>query len=304
MTSTDTVAVMGETDDSDGWGRRLGAMLPLIRSWERRNEPDPIEPGSALSRDDEDYPRLPTSTLVWVGLTTASEHLSMVADVLGGESPKSFPTAYQTLCRTAMLGAGQAIWLMTGSAQERIHRSRQVAADERWNYREFLNDWVKDSFLNVEAPAGAIQGAQARIRELDAEKKALEKRMADSGKRGRDQRFSATKMLKEVAAHMAAQPPNAADGSTEWLRINGSWQWRMGSGDAHARLWPRLVRPGQRIPLLDGSKTQLFVSTGSLEQIGMVVGTAVLATQEGFRLWDERRVAPAKSDAGEGAETG
>lgn len=297
-TDPDTVAAMNEIeDDSHAWGARLGALLPWIRSWEQRNDPDPIESGSPLARDDEDYPRLPTSTLAWVGLTTASEHLTMVADILEGESPKSFPTAYQTLCRTVMLGAGQAVWLMTGNARERLHRSRLIAADERWNYRQFLNDWVKDDYLTSEVSSTAVQEAQKRIQDLDAEKRTLEGKMKDSGWSGRDLSFAATRMLRDVANHMAAQPPNGAGAPDEWLRINGSWQWRMGSGDAHARLWPRLVRPGERIPLLDGSKTRLLISTGSLEQIGVVVGTAVLTTQEGFRLWDERRRAPAASES-------
>lgn len=281
---------MDVDNDEAVWGKRLGAMVPLIRAWEERREPDPIEPGSPLARDDEDNPGLPTSTLAWVGLITASEHLGMVADLLEADNPRSFPTAYQTLCRTAMLGAGQAIWLMTGNQRVRTHRSRLVAADEHFNYRTFLHDFLGDEFVKGEVSPEALEQAKTALRRVDARRADLVRRMKEDGSDpGRG--FKATLMLKDVATHLA--------GTDEWLRINGTWQWRMGSGDAHARLWPRRVRPGERIPLLDGSRTSLLISRGSTEQVGQVVGTAVLATQEAFRLWDERRMVSSTGTAGE-----
>ena len=271
-------------DDEAAWGDRLGRMMPLIRQMEARRDVEDVAPGSPLARDDEDYPELPTSTLAWVGLITATEHLGMAADLLESDHPRAFPTAYQTLCRTAMLGAGQAIWLLTGNQRERTHRSRRVAFDEHMNHRAFLKDWTHDAFLGEEVSSEMLGQARAAVERIDQRMKALRARMKADGWTAREQAFSATQMLKDVATYLAADD--------EWLRINGTWQWRMGSGDAHARLWPRRIRRGERIPLLDGSGTHILVSTGSLDQIGMVVATAVMATQEAFRLWDERRAAP------------
>ncbi len=86
-------------------------------------------PGSDLALDDEWWPYLPTSTLVSVGLGSAREHLHAVRVLVAAE--ELFPSATPTLCRSALVGASQSVWiLLPDERHERLRRSLSLAVED------------------------------------------------------------------------------------------------------------------------------------------------------------------------------
>ena len=53
----------------------------------------------------------------------------------------------------------------------------------------------------------------------------------------------------------AAEVASTHTDNDEWVRRALLFEWRSASADRHARLWPRLVRPGYKVPLIGQGKS-------------------------------------------------
>ena len=66
------------------------------------------------------------SQLAWNGLAGAADHLSAIRRHV--EARQLFPFSHLTLCRSALIGAAQAVWVLSpDDSQTRIKRARVVA---------------------------------------------------------------------------------------------------------------------------------------------------------------------------------
>jgi hypothetical protein len=84
--------------------------------------------GSTLHVDDLDWPTMPVSQLAHVGLAVAADHLDAIRCHL--DASHLFALADQTISRSALVGASQAVWLLAPDERsDRLARARMLAAD-------------------------------------------------------------------------------------------------------------------------------------------------------------------------------
>lgn len=85
--------------------------------------------GSALAADDNDWPYMPVSQVAWIGLGGAADHLDAIKRQLTNRPIPLHPYAQLTLCRSALVGACQAVWVLSpDNPTTRLRRDRTVAA--------------------------------------------------------------------------------------------------------------------------------------------------------------------------------
>lgn len=272
---------MENQDKDEAWQRRIKRCVDAVRQWEpRTREPDTIEPGSSLHSDDQHWKSFPASSAAWYGLVTAVDHLALVADqTQDGTNLRLRPSSPFTVTRAALLGASQAVWVLSGSRSERIRRTLVIAEDERKLHRTFLRDYMNDPFTKVELSSGFLEELGEMDKKLTDEIDAIrDERTA----RGDKETFQSTKMMQEAAKYVCDD-----DASDQWVRLALSYGWRMASAAAHARQWPFFVRPTEKLPS-DAGVVVRRMST-SFADFGQSLGAATLMTSEAWRLWDLRR---------------
>lgn len=85
---------------------------PSLDRWrlraQRLEEP---ERGSELALDDEVFPRMPISQLARMSLIAAGEHLRLALDAV--KARQLYPSSHFTVLRGALVGASQAVWILT-----------------------------------------------------------------------------------------------------------------------------------------------------------------------------------------------
>jgi hypothetical protein len=97
------------------WLGRFERCVEATRAWEPRiAAPDQVTPGSSLAEDDKDLVTAPVRTAAWSGLLSAVDHLALVAD-LAREELAMRPTSLFIPTRAALLGASQAVWVLSGN---------------------------------------------------------------------------------------------------------------------------------------------------------------------------------------------
>lgn len=266
-------------DDDKVWLRRLQRCVSAVRDWEKRMaDPDEVEPRSSLDKDDVGLRGHPVRSAAWYGLVTAVDHLGLGADLAEkGLTPR--PSSLFTVTRAALLGASQAVWVLSGGREDRIYRGLSVASDEMTLHRTFVRDYAGDPFIRARQPTEFVAGLDDLVARLTDEVNVLSEARKGKPYGGR---FHSTVMMQEAAAHLAAR-----ESDDEWLRLALAYEWRMASAAAHARSWPIHVRPTERTRLTDGGEIRRMTST--LGEVVQSYGSAVLMTSEAWRLWDLRR---------------
>jgi hypothetical protein len=265
-------------DGDESWIDRVQTAIDLVRAWEKRTTTDPgwVEPQSPLARDDSGGLGLPVSTLAWHGLQSSVDHLAQIADIMAARVIPIRPYAPFTLARAALLAAGQAVWLLTGTTrEERIKRAVQVYVDDWENHREYQQDLKDDPFLKKALAPDELAIIDALISELDLRLAAA--RATNPG------RTTQTKMLREAARWVTQ---GEADG---WLRVALGREWRLGSAAAHSRKWSLNVRSGANLGTGEDGGVGSVSTTA--DEFGTSIIAATLMAREGFRLWDESRLA-------------
>lgn len=253
--------------------------LGLAARWEERTATvERPEVGSSLEADDQLNPRFPTSAIAWASIGNAVDHLGMIGDALQREGSAPFrPTALYTLTRGALVAASQAIWVLTGDRTTRIRRTRLLELEEAKTFSGFLRDYATDVTLPADVE-------DSFMRSLSTEADRVAARAADLKREIRPASgdYSVTRTLRDAAASIEAEAPN------NWMRRALLFEWRASSGDAHARLWTKQVRPGEIVEGADGSKTRL--TTGSYSSYSQSIGAATVTAWHALRLWDVQRI--------------
>ncbi|MGX1809706.1 hypothetical protein ACWIGI_28630 [Nocardia sp. NPDC055321] len=241
----------------------------------------PFEPGSGsqLRGDDEDWPPHPLSQLAHQGLLVAQEHLQAIRAHLDPENGPGqlFPLAHLTLCRTALVGAAQAVWLLApDQRQERLRRHHLLITDVQANHRVYLEDLrdyvgvCGDENLNL-----ALAHLNTRIGEMEAKRAALN----ETG------RFRNTSMIRDATREAFADRDDR-----DQLVKAAVLSWRSGSGVAHGFFWPLYGRAGTiRIAGGDdnsGLATAIF--GGSAEELAEPYLAAFQLCEKGWRMLRQR----------------
>jgi hypothetical protein len=188
--------------EDEVWTQRIEVALTEVRGWESRTaaEPPDINPQSALGEDDAADPAFPLSSMAWFALQSAVDHLAQLADILTtpGGAPLR-PYSPFTLTRSALLAAGQTVWLLMGEdRQERLRRNALVYRDEWVDHLRYLNDYVLDPAIRDSLDSVVVDAINDSVSKLT-----LKLKRADDRRLGP---FSSTKMLDDAARWVRPTP--------------------------------------------------------------------------------------------------
>lgn len=263
--------------DDETWHVRLRKQVLAVRQWEQRTPGlDPVDDRSSLDVDDMPLPGNPVREAASYGLIAAVDHLGLAVDL--SDAPSQRASALFTVTRAALLGASQAVWVLSGGREERRLRALSVASDEHRMHRSYVNGYAKDPFIRDSHPDKADH-LRARAENLTRKMVPLDSLRQGTRYSGH---FQSTTMMAEAASHLASQPD-----MDDWVRLALGHEWRMASAAAHARAWPLHVRPTRRESLPNGDEICRFQT--SFSEVVQAVGAATLMTNEAWRLWDLRR---------------
>jgi hypothetical protein len=134
-------------DDDEAWRARLHRAVDAVRDWEKRTgQHEDVVPRSSLATDDRELPGHPVQSAAWYGLVTAVDHLALGADLVE-KGLTLRPSSIFTFTRAALLGASQAVWVLSGNRDDRRCRALSVESDERKQHRGFVKDYAGDPFI-------------------------------------------------------------------------------------------------------------------------------------------------------------
>ncbi|MGA7133371.1 MAG: hypothetical protein WBZ15_13700 [Mycobacterium sp.] len=253
-----------------------------IESWRQtiRNAFVPQQ-HSELWADDQDWPHFPTSTVAWVGLASTVDHLDAIKRHLQARVLFSF--AHLTLCRSALIGAAQAVWILgPPDSHTRIKRSRTVTADM---YRKHLK-YIEGLQEQAETPHIGTDTVATTLTELVHD--LGEKRNAD----GQRSDLDTTKMIEEAADLAFGQPK---------LTREAILCWRSSSGAAHGFFWQFFGTVGTAQTKLAGDDGLAeFQTGGSLERMSNGYLAAYQIARQGWALLNQRGSNAPRNQAGGG----
>jgi hypothetical protein len=249
----------------------IESTYPALDGWQERLSAEPFtpEPGSALAHDDDDWPYMSVSHVAWTGLAAATDHLTAIRRHI--EATYLFGLSHPSLCRTALIGAAQAVWVLAPAESEvRIERARCVAVYVYENHIKYLTALSESAkYTNTNAVA-QLNTDKKRLAEIQA------KRKAD----GQKQTLKTTHMIE--AAAKAAFNRDAL--TQEALMV-----WQSGSGAAHGQMWHLYGTPAMR-PSSAGDSTGManFMVGGSLTVISNPFCAAFELAKRGWDFLDRR----------------
>ena len=208
--------------------RRVRETFPDLYRWGLRLAHGFVpEPGSELAEDDADWKWMPVSQVAFAGIGAARDHLQAVR--IHVEAGEYFPFAQQTLIRTAMLAAAQAVWVLAPDDRaERVKNARTFAYENYSKHLVFLRD------LQSLAPV-THEGTDA------VERRAAQRRDELAAVRAADGQAS----LRLTPTDVIPAAVHATWGNRE-KATESRVEWRRGSGAAHGLPWSVLGREETR----------------------------------------------------------
>ena len=228
------------------------------------------DPDSDLALDDEDWPYFPPSTIAWIGLVSATDHLDAIRRHI--DAHFTFPMAHLTMCRSALVGAAQTAWILAPDDRPtRLLRSRTVIAYGYKNHLQYLT-----GLQNLDTkPHLGTDFVAAHTKER--KEQLTEKRKADNQHKDLD----TTEMIRQAAEGVFPGQPE--------LAAQAILAWRSSSGAAHGLAWPLLGTSGTIQTRLSGDDgIGEFRAGGSLERIGNVYMAAFHLADRGWKLLRRR----------------
>lgn len=177
-------------------------------------------PGSVLASDDETWPYMRESTLVSMGLGSAREHLHATRLLI--EAGELFPAAASTLCRSALIGASLAVWMLEPDSQAvRLRRSLSLALEDYHRHVQFGTD-----VMRLLPPEQLRPGADEQLDRLELRRSQVLSLLDDLG-------GPVTVNLTDdvIPAALEYAVPGPAQRAQMVVR------WRCMSGAAHALGW-------------------------------------------------------------------
>lgn len=253
------MAIESTFDTLSQWFQRLGS--PYIP-----------ETDSVLGADDLDWPFMPVSQVAWVGLAGAADHLDAIRQQIIGRRLYSF--AQLTLCRSALVGASQAVWVLAPDEQVlRLRRARMVASYVYEHRLKYLYELRK---LHPDDDAIEFQIAKDEQRQEQLEVK----RTADGQ----------TKKRKLLTGMMIDEAVSAAFSRND-LTSNANLSWQSGSGAAHGQVWPHFNTTAMQVSGASGNVLTAFKVGGKLAAFSNHYCAAFETAKRGWELLDQRGTA-------------
>ncbi|SDP03696.1 hypothetical protein SAMN04489867_1245 [Pedococcus dokdonensis] len=241
----------------------------------------PVEPGSSIALDDDLTSPLQVGHQVQRLIHVASDHLTAIRRLLGGEPAASQPSqgvvsvyADYTLVRGALEAAMLGHWILLPSDRiERVRRCLTLMS------QDFFDEYKAAERLSMHELGGPQVLAEAKRRH-DRGKAAIERVAAQAGIYGPIPRLRIEQALSEVDAATARQ-----------LLL----MWKIASGMTHGRLWAGLTMSTVTEMADHGDDTVTIRTEGNLLRVTVAVGDAVSALKALLRLFELRRTVPACS---------
>lgn len=228
--------------------------------------------GSPLHEDDQDWPTLPVSQLAHVGLAVAADHLDAIRCHLN--ALHLFALADLTICRSALVGASQAVWLLApGDRPDRLARARMLAADALRYHGQYMEALKA---VHPDDPNAPLVASHVAMRSAELKAKRLEA--------GSLVRHENTRMIREAAT--AVFPPD--------LAAEASLEWQSGSGAAHGFAWPIFNSPStKQVGAADGAGLVEFHAAASLGRMANGYLAAFQMARAGWSLLKSRNAVAA-----------
>lgn len=242
--------------------------------FERLRTPYIPEIDSALEADDLDWPFMPVSQVAWVGLAGAADHLDAVRHQVIGKRLFSF--AQLTLCRSALVGACQAVWVLApDDPLERVRRARTVAAyvyEHRLTYLRELRGLCSESNEGIEFQISRDEQRRDQLQ----------------GKRTADGQPKKRKLLTGAMIEQAVGDAFCRDTLTR----NAILSWQSGSGAAHGQVWPNFNTSAMKLTGPSGNALTAFAVGGKLSTFSNHYCAAFETAKRGWELLDQRGSRP------------
>lgn len=230
--------------------------------------------GSDLEEDDRDLPWLPLTQLAHVGLQGAADHLDAVRSHV--ENKHLFAVADLTLCRSALVGASAAVWLLAPDDRaDRLERARSLASYAAKHHVQYLTELLQLD-PEHENTTRIHEHAVMRRSELFDRRDAL----------GERTRYTTTGMIEEAAAAVFDRR----------LATEVSLEWQAGSGVAHGLAWSLMGTPDTvEVGPADATGLTEFLAAASLGRMANSYLAAFHMASHGWRLLELRNAAPAST---------
>jgi hypothetical protein len=167
-----------------------------LKTWQERSVQG-FRPGPAsdLTIDDQDWSFYPTSTVAWTALHSAVDHLNAIRIHI--EAKQQLPLAHLTLCRSALIGGAQAVWVL--EPHDRDLRLRRTRTSNTYLYKKHLQ-YLQGLQGLSEIPHENTDKVAAHVDQRLAELAA--KRAAD----GQKEDLNTTDMIRVAAAAVLPDP--------------------------------------------------------------------------------------------------
>ena len=266
---------IGSVDD-EAIEAKLRETFPILDDWQRWGlKAFWPEQGSELEVDDQDWPPIPVSQIAHRGLQVAGDHLLAVRAHI--EARRLFPFSDRTLCRSALLGAAQAVWVLAPEEPGlRLKRARTVAVYEHRKNRQYLRDLqgiASQPHQNTDTVAAVVD---SHANELDQKRDAAGERLE----------LSNTDMIREAVEAVF----EAAHGAEAVV------VWQSGSGAAHGFVMLGTAGTVQS-SVADQAGIAEFQVGGSLRRMSNAYFAAFHTADRGWKLLRQRGTAPQVSRA-------
>lgn len=242
---------------------------PDLDQWQERSElPRPEEPatGSELADDDTLFRWHRISESVRLSLVMSGEHLRMARTSL--EAGQVYPSAHFTVLRGALVGAAQAVWILSEDDPiERRERGLALIAEMYKQLRKYYVD-VSTTSLSKDQRLG-LKDQIMLCDTLTDEISALRTGKAD---------LNQTNIIAKAVEHLYVDKAR---------RDAGKLLWREMSADAHILGWAVFLR-GTFAPPEPGSQLSLGTSSDNLEDMADAFLAVHALLKQGWTLFDRR----------------
>jgi hypothetical protein len=268
--------------------RRLGEIAERAVQWrEMIRKPHPIEPGSSLDTDDQVFPALPASHLIWHGISHAVDHLDAYLHPIV-TSGISFPLAPQTLARSGVLGAAHALWILDAPVPvDRQLRALRMAHEELRNECNAYEGLASstESIAELEGLTSTVAARRRRMAEAAEAGEAIGKTVAQVRKKPTE-----TMLIDEVIERYQQAHP-----AVDQAKLLNMYRliWRMHSGISHGFMWPVMHRTDFTNAAFDSPDRSGHggLVTNTEVQLAISAVAMSLLISDAFRLFNERRIA-------------
>lgn len=250
----------------------IQSTYPDLDRWKARGATtEPPQLGSELAVDDQVFPRHPISEVARTSLLLAGEHLRLARDAV--EIGQVYPSAHFTLLRGGLVGAAQAVWVLSPAERaERRERGLTMLTEMHTQMRKYYRRLENFTLSERER------------RDLGEQQSWLAQRVAqvENVRTG----IAALNLTDEVI-------PEALDFvfPDSSRRQDGRALWALMSGDAHVLGWSTATR-GQMGPADRTSGLAEGTVGGSFADIAQPFMATHGLLRAGWSLFDRRCEGP------------